>query len=1412
KIIGKQAPAIELSGTAAQNRFNLLFQKFTQVFTSAEHPLVMFLDDLQWADSASLKLIQLLMADTNYLLLIGAYRDNEVDPGHPLILTLSEIQKNQATINTITLAPLSQVKVNQLVADTLKCPENLALTLSQLVSQKTQGNPFFATQFLKALHQENLIQFDFDSGFWQCDIAQVITLAVTDDVVAFMGFQLRKLPPSTQQALQLAACIGNQFDLATLAIVSEKSEVDTAADLWKALQEGLILPISDVYKFYLSQETLAHPSENQETVTYKFLHDRVQQAAYSLIPEEQKNATHLKIGQLLQQNSSELELEEKLFDIVNHLNMGQSLITPVVERNALAQLNLAAGRKAKLATAYSAAIAYFTTGMELLPPDAWQSHYELTLALHESTAEVAYLIGQFEQMEAIANLTLQHAKTLLDKITTYETQIQASVSQNRSVESVQIALHVLKQLGIQLPKTPTLPQTLLGLAKTKLILGRKNPSDLLNLPTMSHPEKLAAMRILTSATNAAFFSSPALFPLLIFQQVNLSVQYGNTPLSAYAYACYGTLLCGALIDIDGGYKFGQLALQVLEKFNARYLQAKVLFITNITILYWKQHLRSTLLGLQKSYQVGLETGDLEYAANSAAVRGENLYWSGQELSDLAQTLRYYTEVMSQLKQDNVLIFINIYHQVVLNLTGESPNPSSLDGSVYSEAQNRSQEAIDNQTGVFYYYLNQTCLSYLFGEFAQAVKQADIVKQYLVRGTSLANNIPFHLYDSLARLALYPTATKVQQKQILRRVTQNQKKLQKWAGFAPMNLVHKLHLIEAERYRVLGQLAQAQEMYDRAIAGAKENQYLNEEALANELAAKFYLAWGKEKIAQVYMHDAYYCYARWGAKAKVDHLEKCYPQLLTSVLDRENTELSRRSMKTSIQPTETIAYTSRGNPSLLDLSTIMKASQAIAGEIELEKLLSTLMQVVLVNAGAQKGTLILSKNGNLLIAAQASRQTDAEELNWNSLQLIPLESSSETPHSLIYYAARTQETLVFDDVTVDPQFAQDNYIKTQQPKSVLCLPIINQGKLIGLLYLENNLMKGAFTGDRLEVLKLLATQSAISLENAQLYHSLEESNQTLEQKVTQRTQELHDKNQSLRETIQALKQAQLRLIQTEKMSSLGQMVAGIAHEINNPISFISGNLGHADSYTQDLIDLVETCQQELPSLNNKVQSKFQEIDIDFIKQDLKKIFGSMQNGSARIRNLILSLRNFARLDESEVKLVNIHEGIDNTLVLLQHRLNARSDDPAIKVIKDYGNLPLISCYASQLNQVFMNVLINAIDSLESHYVIDALEESLVTSNKSEQSKTKPLQIHIYTELINNQWISIRIVDNGVGMTEKVQQQIFNPFFTTKPVGSGTGLGLSISYQIIVDMHKGNLICNSTLGKGTEFTIQIPLKAM
>ncbi|MEH2056591.1 MAG: ATP-binding protein [Nostoc sp.] len=1122
--------------------------------------------------------------------------------------------------------------------------------------------------------------------------------------------------------------------------------------------------------------------------TYRFLHDRVQQAAYSLIPEHQKTATHLKIGQLLQENCSEIEQEEKLFDIVGHLNIGKSLITQTGERRELTQLNLAAGKKARLSTAYDAAIAYFTIGMELLPEDCWNSNYELTLALHEATGEAAYLNGQFEQFEPIAAITLKSAKTLLDKITTYETQIQVYLAQNCLAELMETSLNILSQLGIQLPKSPNMAQILLGLAKTKLILAGKKTPDLLNLPIMSSPEKLAAMRMLSSAINGAFISGSKLFPLLVFQQVNLSVRFGNMPLSAYAYSCYGIILCGVLGDINQGYGFGQLALQILGQFNAKDLRSKTLSIVNGTIFPWKQHLRSTLLGLQEGYQIGLETGDLESAYACISMRGKHLYWCGSELLSLAQTLHHYSEMMRQTKQHISLMYTSIYHQATLNLIGESSNPSLLEGSAYSATQNASQKAAGDRTGLFFYYVNQTYLSYLFGEVARACQQATLAQQYVEGGTALYVTVPFYLYDSLSRLGLYPHSTKSEQRQILDRIAKNQQKLHRWASFAPMNHQHKWCLVEAERYRVLGRNTEAMEMYDRAITLAKANQFVNEEALANELAAKFYLDWGKEKIAQTYMIEAYYCYTRWGAKAKTEDLETRYPQLLATILQKQQPAFKPTETMISVgsQTIQTSGFSHTSLCETFDLATILKASQSLSSEIELEKLLSTLVQVILESAGADKCALLMPRGSHWVIEALSQLEQPAQ-----ILRSLPFDDGQTVPVTLINRVKNTLSLAVIENAIVEPTLAADPYMIRHSPKSILCAPIVNQGKLIGILYLENNLTVGAFTRDRLQVLNLLTTQAAISLENAQLYHKLEEYSHTLEQKVEERTQEITEKATQLELTLEKLYSTQSQLIQAEKMSGLGQLVAGIAHEINNPINFIYGNLQPASEYVASLIELNNLYQKVYPQPLPEIADKIADIELEFISNDLQKLLSSMRVGAARIRQIVLSLRNFSRLDESEIKPVDIHSGIDSTLLILQHRLQSNSKHPEIAVIPKYGQLPLVNCYASALNQVFMNLINNA---------IDALEESDINRQPT---------IIIQTEFREAKNVVIRIADNGIGMSESVQNKMFNPFFTTKPIGSATGLGLSTSYSIVVEKHGGKLSCISAPGKGTEFIIEIPL---
>jgi PAS domain S-box-containing protein len=1077
-IIGIQPAVPELPPTEAQNRFNLVFQNFIQVFCQKEHPLVLFLDDLQWTDSATLQLLQLIMthANTQYLFLIGGYRDNEVSASHPAMLTLSEMEKQGVIVNHLSLSPLNLNQVNEFIAETLKTECASTQKLAELVWKKTQGNPFFIKEFLKSLYAEQFLKFDTNTGAWSWDVEQIITRSITDNVVELMTEKIQQLSESAQKVLQLAACIGNQFDLRTLSVINEKSQKETANELWDAIQAGLILPVGDDYKFI---QTDREP--NNLKITYKFAHDRIQQAAYSLIPSEDKQAVHWQVGQLLLHNTPQQVLPQRIFDIVNQLNFGIEAIDVQLERDKIAQLNLMAGKKAKASAAWESAWNYLRIGRNCLSADSWIRQYDLTLALYVEAAEVASSCGNFEEMEKSASLVLQQATSLLDKVKVYEVKIQAYTAQNNPLSAIETALSVLKMLGTRFPKKPNKIDILLKLVRTKLSLTGKRIEDLIKLPDMTDPYKLAAMQILSDVSAAAYFAIPELFPLIVFEQVNLSLKYGNTAISSYAYATYGLILSGEVVgDVESGYQFGQLALKLLDKFNAKELKARTVFIVNLFIKHWKEHLQETLTPLRDAYLIGLETGDLEYTAYSATAYTHHSYILGKELASLEREMAIYSNTLSQLGRETSFYYIQLNRQAVLNLMGQAEDKCRLIGESYDEDKMLPIHLEANAQNIchsFYFY--KIFLGYLFQDYQQALDYVSLTEKTQDSAVGSIPLLPF--YTSLLHLAIYPDAPKSEQKRILLKVKSNLKNLKKWAHKAPMNHLHKFYLVEAERHRALGEKTKAIDCYDRAIALARENEYLNDEALANELTAKFYLGWGKEQVAQAYLTNAYYCYLRWGATAKIKDLEQRYPQLVKRFRKANTSIDSRNSLSNS---------SSNTSGEVLDLAALMKSSQAISSEIELDKLLTTVMRILLESSGAQTGYLILKSLGELRVEASGKANSNRVMV----LQSTPIETC--LPASIIYYVARTKEGLIESDVAREGRFTQDAYIKTHQPKSILCAPLLNQGQLIGIVYLENNLADGVFTPDRLEVIQLLSTQAAIALTNARLYTQVQSTQNRL----------------------------------------------------------------------------------------------------------------------------------------------------------------------------------------------------------------------------------------------------------------------------------------------------------------------------
>ena len=1115
-IIGKQSDVPKLAPSESQNRFNLVLQNFIHVFCQKEHPLVIFIDDLQWADSATLKLIQLIMTDIDikYLFLIGSYRDNEVSSGHPLMLTLSEVQKDGATVNTLYLSPLSLTAINQLIADTLKCNSSMAKPLAELVLAKTQGNPFFMNEFLKSLYTENLLMFDVNNGAWGWDLEEIQEKGITDNVVDLMAANIQKLPESTEHLLKLAACIGSQFDLKTLSIVNETSQKETANQLKLAVEDGLIFPVGDDYKWLEvsgewgvaqgmplrgvgKQDKNLTADFSKSQIYYKFVHDRIQQAAYSLIPDRGKAVIHVEIGEVILNNTPIEQRENRIFDIVNQLNFGIDLIDNQRERDELAKLNLIAGKKAKASTAYQPALTYLKLGLAWLVGDRWERQYDTTLALYVEAAESAYLCGEFDEMEELVLVVVEQAKVILDQVKVHEVKISAYIAQNKLQEAVTTGLIALKMLGLNLPKKPKRLDILIALVKTRFTLLGRKIDDLIQIQEMTDPDKLAAVRILNSLGSATYFVDPNLSLLTIFNRVNLSIKYGNTSLSPMSYAAYGVALCGALGDINLGYRLGKVALDLLDKFNNKEIECRTVYLVNFFIRNWQEHIGQILQPLLENYKTGIETGDLEYAAYCAISYCNYAYFAGEELSSLEREIAKYSDVIQKLKQVRTLHAISIDWQKVLNLMGQSENPCRLIGKAYDESKITPHE-IDGMdlTSKFHLYFYKLMLCYLFGEENQARDNAILAEKYLEGGLGMVSVPMFHFYDSLAILALYSSSPKSEQKRFVRKVQANQKKMKKWADYAPMNHLHKFYLVEAERYRVLGKNVKAIDYYDKAIALAKENKYIKEEALGYELAAKFCLAKGKEKIAQIYMQDARYCYLRWGAMAKVKDLDARYPQLLQRKFSVMGTLITQTSMSSTL--------TGNSTSSTLDLTTVIKASQTLSGEIILDKLLAKFMEIIIENAGAQKGFLILETQGNLLIEASVAVDGVGECCRGKDcvtvLQSIAIASSDCVSPTIINYVARTLESVVLNNATHEGFFINDSYIKKNHPKSILCFPLINQGKMEGIIYLENNLTTGAFTQDRIEVLNILSAQAAISIKNARFYHNMAELNKAYERFV------------------------------------------------------------------------------------------------------------------------------------------------------------------------------------------------------------------------------------------------------------------------------------------------------------------------
>ena len=1069
-IIGPQAPVSTLPPVEAQNRFRLVFQRFLTVFSSPEHPLTLFLDDMQWADAASLQFIEHLLTqpDTRFLLLIAAYRDNEVSAAHPLTGTLETIRGGGATVIDLQLTSLSILHLNQLVADTLHAPLSSCAPLTGLVFGRTEGNPFFFTQFLDALYKEGVLRQDPKEHAWRWDLAQIKRRDFADNVADLMAGKLRRLSEPAQETLQLAACLGNKFELRHLALVGGLAEDETGQCLSAAVREELILCADG---------------------NGKFLHDRIQQAAYALIPEARQAEIHLHIGRTLAARMTADEIDSHLFDVATQFNRGAALLSDPDEKARVAGINLRAGRKAKASVAYASACGYLAAGMALFDDADWNSRYELLFGLWLECAECELLRGHFDTAERLIATLLRTATSMLDQAAVYRLKVDLHTIKAENTQAVESALACLRRLGIDLPAHPTQDQLQNEYEQVWQALGERPIESIIDLPLAAGPEIRAAMDILVALSTVAGFIDTNLFFLSICRMMNLSLRHGITDPSAWACGGFGLMLCNSSQRYAEGYRFSKLGCELVDKYDFAASKLKVYIAAAVTG-EWTQPLNVTIELSRTAFRAGGETGDLCQACNTWVYIVTALLLQGVPLDAVWRESEKGLAFARQVKyQDDVDVFVS-QQRFIANMQGKTASfssfddvragPDASDGSTFDEAAFEVELGKDRTPQlVCRYWLLKMQARFLSGDYADALVAARNAKALLWAASPLsALVLNYHYYAALVVAALYEGASADEQREWHELLAEHQAQLRAWAQNCAPLFHDKFVLVSAEIARLEGRDLEAMRLYEDAIQSARENGFVQNEAIASELAAGFYLARGFAPSGNAYLEQARNGYARWGADGKVRQLDERYPQL------RERT-----TVRVPAMPVE--------GETQLDLLSVTKASQAISGQIVLDEVIDTLMRIMLESAGAQTGCLLLARNDALLLAADAHVEQQTVQVRQHSGHTPP---GISLPAAILNYVRRSREPVLLMDAAVPHPFSADPYFAQRHPKSVLCLPILRQSALIGVLYLENNLATHAFPPDRVKVLELLASQAAISLENAQLYTDVREREARIRQLV------------------------------------------------------------------------------------------------------------------------------------------------------------------------------------------------------------------------------------------------------------------------------------------------------------------------
>ena len=1061
-LIGKQPEVQKVGLLETQNRFNMLMCNFISVIATKNHSIVLILDDLQLADSASLELIKMLVTEhsTEYLLIIGTFIDNEITNPNPLYSWIDKIKGSGTYTSELFLKPLATTDISLLVSDTLKCGQNASATLSKIIHKKTSGNPFFIKNFLQGIYKDGILKFSYKSH-WKWDIDQVEQMNITDNVVNLLKASISKLSGNARKALKYAACIGNNFDLEILAKIYGRSIDETYATIYELIQKDLILKTEKGYIFQ---------------------HNTIQETAYSLIVEKEKKELHYMIGCTILKNSKPERVSELIFTFIDQLNLGCDIIDDDEKRIELANLNLISGQKAKASNAYKSANHYFLKGVELLPARAWQKNYDLTMSLFIEGCETGFLCRDYRQAEKFFNEITCNSKSPLDKVKAYEVKIAIYTTiLDRREEAIQLGIKALSILGFRMPGKDRVHAIIREFITFKFNMIGKKTEDLADLPELTDPLKLTISSILLSIATAAYTNKPKYLFIIILKIMILSLKYGNSIYSAQAYSFFGAILCGKFWKIEEGYEFSNIALKVIDKFNDKITNIKTRALSLTLVQIWKTHIKNNYKFFKNDYLILAEVGDFEYASYKILYYITNSFFSGEPLYQVNERYKTYHEPIKKLKQSETIQEYELWFQLVKKIIEDTGERHLIKGDLFDENKIIPQWNSEKEylTAMGHYTTAKIILLYLNNDPLGVIETAKNGKKFMAGMMGMFFVSVYNFYYSLALLAHYPRAGKKDQKEYMKQIKSNQKKMKRWSNHAPMNFMHKYLLIEAERTRLTGDTIKTMDLYDKAISLAIENGFLQEEAIANELAARFYLSINRDTIAQLYMQKAHLKYEQWGANLRVNLLQREYPELLSENIEKKPFAPHGQNQQST-------------GEMILEYTTIANSLQEISGEIIKEKLLKKLMLIAIESAGATRCVFISNKEDTLLVEAELKVDNNSIFSNDSEVTIIkpvPVEDKNDILLPIINSVKRTMKHIVIDNVRIEKDYILHPYVIKKQLKSILCLPIIRQFSLLGILYLENSITAGVFTTKRIEILHLLATHAAISFENAMLYEEI-----------------------------------------------------------------------------------------------------------------------------------------------------------------------------------------------------------------------------------------------------------------------------------------------------------------------------------